>query len=593
MFSSKSYHLKPRSYQSGQAVITSVIFLVLLSVIIIAGFSTPLARQLKSVRAVTNSHQAYFAAEGGVEDAIYRLKNSLNYNNNYTLTIDSATAEVTIASSGNTRTVIASGNASGHYRTVSMEMDLSEVGAELAYGIQVGDGGLIIGNADVNGNVYSNGNIIGSNGATIIGDVIVAGGLNTDPSVEWTIQNADQAFANSSGNIDIGQSFTATAAGALNKVSVYLGKVGTPNNNLTLRIMSNLIPSSPPFYHRPSNTTLASEIILPTSVGLSPSWIDVSFTSAPTLVSGTKYWIVLDYNSNSAVNYWNWRKDAITDYSINANTGRYTGSCCGGSPTWTDITDDLAFKVWIGGTNNKIDNVTIGDASTGTAYANLFTSTTVHGSACPNAYCVVSNPAREELPISDGVIQDWRDTATLGGVNNGNLTINTTSSFGPKEVSGNLTVELGNSEVLTVVGTIYVTGDLTFNCGNGSQVVLDPAYEANSGVIVADGKITVSNHCAFSGSGDSDSYLMLLSAKNDSDSDNEAIEVDNNSTGVIYYAGHGWIDFNNNAAAREITAYGLDMANNSTVTYESGLGSLIFSSGPGGAFEITNWEEIE
>ncbi|MFH1170148.1 MAG: pilus assembly PilX N-terminal domain-containing protein [Candidatus Vogelbacteria bacterium] len=587
MIFSTSYKLQATSYQQGQAVIVAVIFLVLLSVVIITGFATPLTRELKNVRASLNSRQAYFVAEAGLEDAIYRIKNNLNYDTNYTLTIGSASVGITTASTGNTRTVEGVGGIFGHQRLISVEMDLSEVGADLFYGVQVSDGGLYMkGPSTVSGSVYSNGDIVCESGAcNITGDAIVAGGLNTSPSVEWTIQNADFAFASTSGSRDIAQSFTATVAGALNKVSVYLGKTGNPSSNLTLWITTDNSG-------KPDTTELTSETISYSSVGLTPSWIDVAITSPPTLANGEKYWIVLDYGSNSGVNYWNWRRDTVTDYAN--NTGKYTGACCSGNPAWTDIGDDLAFRVWIGGTITKIEDMIIGDDETGTGHANSFIDTEIHGANCPNEYCIVSNPPRAELPISDGVIQDWRDDAVLGDIIDGDHLIDTTGPFGPKKVNGNLTIDVGNDEILTIAGIIWVTGDLIFSCGaNGSLIELDPGYGSNSGVIVVDGKVTVGNNCTFDGSGETDSYLMVLSAKEETNRDDPVMIINNNSDGVVYYASKGWIDFNNGAGAKEVTGYGISMKNGSSVTYEQGLANINFTSGPGGAFAIINWEEIE
>lgn len=585
-----------QSKETGQAVIASVIFLVLLSVVIIAGFATPLTRQLKSVRAAFDSRQAYFAAESGVEDAAYRLKNKLAYAASYNLTVGGATAAVSIIESGNTRTINVTGDTRDHIRKLSTQLDLSEVGADLFYGVQVSDGGLFMrAGSRVNGSVYSNGDIICESGeCAVTGDAIVAGGIANNPSDSLTDDDADEFFATNVDNKDIAQSFGAASGGPLNKVSVYLAKVGNPSSNITLRITAD-------DNGHPDDSDLAAAVITVSQVGASPSWIDVAFVSPPTLSANTTYWLVLDYNSYSSVNYWNWRKNSAgvawfiprAHASVN-HAGKTAKDWSQASAVWTTIGfADLLFKVWIGGTTTKIEDMTIGDATTGTGRANLFVDTEIHGADCPNVYCVVSNPARAELPISDGVIQDWRDDAVLGGVINGNYLINDTGIFGPKEVAGNLTIDLGNDETLTITGTIWVTGNLIFSCASDSHIALASGYGASSGVIVADGEVTVGNNCAFAGSGQAGSYLMVLSAKTETDKNNPVMTINNNSEGVIYYAGKGWITFSQNAGAKEVTGYGIKMENNSTVTYEFGLANINFTSGPGGAFQITKWQEVE
>jgi hypothetical protein len=51
--------------------------------------------------------------------------------------------------------------------------------------------------------------------------------------------------------------------------------------------------------------------------------------------------------------------------------------------------------------------------------------------------------------------------------------------------------------------------------------------------------------------------------------------------------------FSNNAGARQATAHTIELAPNAEIIYETGLINLNFVSGPGGAFDITGWKEIE
>ncbi|MEK7076791.1 MAG: choice-of-anchor R domain-containing protein, partial [Patescibacteria group bacterium] len=451
-------------------------------------------------------------------------------------------------------------------RTIETHVSISTASVNFFYGIQVSDGGLeMSNNATVNGNVFSNGSIVGLSGTTITGDAIVAGGIPANPAVEWTTHDTDHVFATASTNRDITQSFTATAGGALSKMSVYLAKAGSPSSNLTVRITTDN-------GGKPNSSDIANTTIAPSQVGASASWIDVSFSSPPTLTNGTKYWIVLDYGTNSASNYWIWRKDTSDAYA--GNTGQYTSNWSSGSATWTNVGGDLAFRVWIGGTTTRIEGVTIGNVSTGTGRANLFVNTSIHGSSCLNAYCIVENPARAELPISDGVISDWKDAAAAGGTcgpptcdasGNYKLTNGASGSLGPIKINGNF--ELDNNAIFTMNGTIWVVGEIKLS--NNCTFKLNPGYGSFSGGIITDGKAAISNNCVFQGSGNPASYVLLLSTKNSLLE--EIITVDNNSVGVVYYAGKGRIKFSNNATAKEATAYGITLDNNAEITYESGL----------------------
>lgn len=536
-------------------------------------------KQSAIAKSNTNALKSYYLAEGGQEDAVYRIIKGKSIDATETIALNGSTVATNILTVGDTREITSEGNVQAHIRRVKTVIKKTATSVDFHYGVQVGQGGLDMGNnARVNGNVYSNNSITGDSGATIMGDATVAGGLPASPTMEWATNNADHFFATASTNRDIAQSFTATASGPVPQVAVYLAKVGSPSSNITVRITNDNSG-------KPSTSSLANGTIVPSNVGSTPSWINVSFASPATVSSGTKYWIVLDYGSDSATNHWNWRKDTGDAYA--GNTGRYTSSWSSGGAVWTDVGGDLAFRAWIGSTATKIDKMIIGDAATGTGRANLFVNTTIHGSSCPNAYCMVDNPAQEALPISDGVIQDWKNDAASGGTTAGDVTVTGTQTIGPRKITGKLIFT--NGATLTVAGTLWVVGDIVFD--NNSTVRLDPSYGTLSDVIISDSKIDVKNNSTFSGSGDPASFLMLLAAKDSTGE--ELITVDNNSEGVIYYAGKGWIKISNNAEAKEVTAYGIRLDNNALITYDAGLANAQFSSGPGAGFEVQSWREIE
>src|SRR3989344_293663 len=575
-------------FRDGFAALTATIFVFAVSAVLIAGLTFAALREVRITRNLSSSVRGYYAAESGVEDAIYRFVTGKQIVSGETISTGTGTGTIAITAAGSQKTISVEGVLGNVYRTVEAVIAGNTVGASFFYGVQVSDGGLqMSNNSTVNGNVYSNGSIIGGAGSIITGSATVAGGINANPSVQWTAENADQNFATASSNRDIAQSFTANVTDKINKVSVYLAKVGNPTSNITLRITTDN-------GGKPASSDMTSAVIPYTSVGVTASWIDVALDSPPTLTSGAKYWIVLDYGSNSSSNYWNWRKDASDSYA--GNTGRYTSNWSSGSASWTDVGGDLAFRVWLGGVNTKIDGVTIGNASSGEGHANLFVNATVHGSSCPNAYCFVENPPRQELPISDGVIQDWRNAAAAGGTcappdcdasGNFKITGGASKSIGPKKITGNL--EVDNNAILTVTGTLWVQGNITLS--NNCNVRLAAGYGGDSGVVVAGGVINVSNNCAFQGSGAAGSYIMLLSPQDAPTLD--VIEVNNNSIGVIYYASKGRIELENNASAKEVTAYGIDLENNAFITYESGLSSVSVSSGPSGGNDILSWKEVE
>lgn len=596
------YDSRFKIQENGQAALIAVILMLVIMLSAVFGTTAIALKEAKVAEENKKSRLSFFSAEAGIEDAIYRLKSGKNLGASYTISLNGASADVNVNTVSSAETqVTATGDISGAMRALFAKIITSTETINFFYGVQVGDGGLDMdNNARVIGNVYSNGSIEGDNGAIVTGDVIVAGGINADPSVEWTTHNSDHAFATASSNRDIAQSFTSNATDKLNRVSVYLGKVGSPSGNITLKIATDNSG-------KPSTSNIASASIANALIGATPSWINVSFSSPPNLTNGTKYWIVLDYGSNSATNYWNWRKDDSDAYAN--NTGKYTSNCCSGSPTWTSVGGDLAFKAWIGGVQNKIEDLTIGDAGSGAGYANLFVDTTVHGSSCPNQYCVIDSPPREEMPISAGVIETWRSGATAGGIINGNcgdggvaeciIEDDATLYLGPKKINGNLV--LTKKQKLIVTGTLYLTGYLDIDSSSGAEIKCDPSYAASSCVVVADSWVHIQNNVIFGGSGVTGSFIMILSslagcngggATSPCTHHNGAMDLHNNASGAIFYASDSMIHLHNGVNATEIVAYKLELDQVATITYDQGLANALFSSGPSGGWDITNWEEI-
>ena len=72
-----------------------------------------------------------------------------------------------------------------------------------------------------------------------------------------------------------------------------------------------------------------------------------------------------------------------------------------------------------------------------------------------------------------------------------------------------------------------------------------------------------------------------------------AMDIHNNATGAIFYAGDGMLHLHNNVEISQATAWKLELKNNTTLTYSFGLASTLFSSGPGGTFELSSWKEVE
>ncbi len=224
---------------------------------------------------------------------------------------------------------------------------------------------------------------------------------------------------------------------------------------------------------------------------------------------------------------------------------------------------------------------------TGTVtYVTGGTPQTCSGSGSSSFVAVIAN---QDMPITQSQIDAWKSSASTA-CNSADVTSlagnNNSVSLGPCKVTGDLTVGIGST--LTMNGNIYVTGNMVFS--NKSNLILSSSFGASSGIIVADGTFTVSNNVTVKSLGQTGSGIILLSTNSSS----SAINIQNGGTidGATLYASAGGISLNNNAHLHQITAAGtITLGNNIKLQYDVGLAQSSFTSGPGGTWKVTSWQE--
>lgn len=261
-----------------------------------------------------------------------------------------------------------------------------------------------------------------------------------------------------------------------------------------------------------------------------------------------------------------------------------------GNPQITDT-------VKIAKTGNKLTAMKVG----GDAYVDTCENSEITGNliCATSTNCTASEIlplsgeiATSSLPISEEQISEWKTEAASGGIIAGNYLLagQQQDFLGPKKIEGNMTIQ--DNAKLFVTGTIWVTGTITIQ--NGAEVRLDQSsYGSLSGVVIADGKITIQDNAVVSGTGQAGSYLMLLSTLDSIVTGDVAIVVQNTPEVDIVYASKGRIQLQDSIELREICGWGLKLQNNATVIYESGLADVSFTTGPAGSWEVTDWKEIE
>lgn len=574
--------------QKGAALLIVVLFFVIITLIILFSVAGPAIRDFNVSSNNLKSKQSYFFAESGIEDVVYRITKNLQFDSIENLIGNYASTATSIISTSNERQVYSLSDTSGINRSLSVSV-LAGTGISFNYGIQTGQGGMVFSNnSGINGNVYANGPIVGASGAYITGTAVSADGYAAVADQSHgvgTSPTENVAFGNTSATQDLSQSFILSSSNILTKVSLNLRKVGSPSSP-TVTIRTNNAG-------KPSGTIVASGTLSASLVSTVYGWVDATFSTQPNLSPGVTYWVVVDMPTQSSSNYFQ-AAGVINGYANGlAKVGTTSGSGTWSTTPYITSGTDIFFEVYMGGVTGSISNVSIGSGSSGDAWANSVTGSNIAGNlycktgSSNNKSCNTSrdNPVPKDMSVSDSNISEWKDAAAAGGTTTGNVSISSNQSMGPQKIVGNLSVT--NNKTLTLTGVIWVTGNITVS--NGGLIKLSSSYGSSSGMIIADGTITLGNNGDMAGSGTSGSYIMALSTN----TSGSAISLSNNGTSSILVAPYGTVSLSNNASAKEITAYKILLSNNAVVTYDSGLANTNFTTGPGGAWLLNSWNETE
>lgn len=581
--------------QSGQILVIAFIALgvVLFSVLsIIAGAQIYFQNSLYS----EGAGKATALAEAGIDKAIASLnKTSGSYNGESETSLGDGSYVVTVTNKDALTKVLEVTGYIPHKtapkaRKTIIIQATNGIGVAFSYGLQIGQGGLSMGNgATLNGSVYSNGNVSGGNTTLITGDVYVAGGAQASADSETDCSGVncqDYIFGKSvsgENRQDVAQSFQPSQTNIINKISLNLKKTGSPANP-TVRIMSD--SSGKPN----KNDILATGTLSANLVTNQYSFVDVTFTSSPTLNANTTYWIMIHTNSLNNSKYWYWSNDLAQSY--NRGQPKWSSNWQASSPVWTTINGDLGFKTYMGGVVTSV-NLGNGSQVNGSVHANTITGgsgatingdayyqtldslVTVNGTKYPNS----QDPTPTVFPVSETNIAAWKAEAEAGGVTNGSQSFGNSCivNLGPGKITGS--VSFGNGCTVTVKSPLWIQGALS--AGNTTIFKLDQSSGSLSGIIIVDGATSIGNGGDLRGSGRAGSYLMLLSTYAGT-----AVSVDNSSISGIVYAPNGTVSLSNNASFKEIVASGISMGNSAVLNYETGLANIIFSSGPSGAYSL-------
>lgn len=230
---------------------------------------------------------------------------------------------------------------------------------------------------------------------------------------------------------------------------------------------------------------------------------------------------------------------------------------------------------------HTLQNCTIG----GKAYYSTISNCTVSGQKFPGS----SDQLPADFPISNDQITQWENDAAVGGIQSGiSLGNGASLTIGPKKINGTLTA--GNTFTMTITGTVYITGNLTL--GNGATIKLGSSYGGLSGILIVGGKISTGNTTSFLGSGATGSSILIIGLSGTGDND---VNLSNGINGGVFFVPNGTLEAGNTIQANAIMARKIDTGNGAQISYQTGLASTNFSSGPSAGWSIQpgTWQLVK
>lgn len=584
------------SQQNGYIILVDTIFFIAITLIIVVGVINPLFSHNAAVKGLLASKQTYLVAHSAAEDAFYRIKTGKTLPPSTTLSLSSGSATITTTDNGGQKTITVNGQQNNYQRNLQLSIGTG-AGIDFNYGLQAGNGGVTIGGGStIIGNIYSNGTIhavsttITGTAAAADSAALTADQINDSPSTPTSnITFGDTTTASR----DFAQSFQVSDTSPINKIQLYIKKASSAGNATVLIVADS---AGSPHTSVIDSTTLSSGL-----VSSNYAWVDVVFPNAPSLIPGTTYWFVIQTGNQGATR----------SYTLGGNTAYANGVAKLGrqGTSWNATGLDGYFRMYTGGISSYIGGATypsgllVGNSATniGDAWAGIVKGTTAYGTIyCTNIAASTNNnkscnttkgiPSPQPLPFSDANIQDWKDAAEAGGSQGGTTIGYAGGTLGPIKINGDLTVNGGGT--LTLNGPIWVTGNFTVT--GGGKVKLPSSYGKNSETIISDRIITINGGGSI-GSGTSGSYLFMVSTSKCPDdtycSGLSAININGGAGAVAANAQNGNVALSGGAAINAVVGNSITISGGSTVTYDAGLASPSFQSGPSGGYTLLDWLE--
>lgn len=210
-----------------------------------------------------------------------------------------------------------------------------------------------------------------------------------------------------------------------------------------------------------------------------------------------------------------------------------------------------------------------------------------HNAVSPNPNTRVHGTITEgvpEVPLPEINIDSWKELAAQGGVIAGSyVPPSGTTNLGPKKITGSFSMSSAQQKI-KLTGPLYIQGAANIS---GGEFILDDSLGSSGTIVIVDGPISISGGAKFtqnSGGG----YILFLSTYEvgnaisySGSSSSEALAV------YAYYAG---LTLSGSGEIVALCGETLSISGSGEIKYKSGLAGANFSAGPGGSWQIKEWQ---
>jgi len=190
------------------------------------------------------------------------------------------------------------------------------------------------------------------------------------------------------------------------------------------------------------------------------------------------------------------------------------------------------------------------------------------------------NPGAPAQPLPTIDYQFWKDTALAGGTESTNCTISADTSIGPKKYACSLFIT--NNAVVTLNGPLWITGNFSMSQG-GTTLKLNDTFGSNGTAMIVDGTISLTQGGVLEPTSATPKGYILLATTSTLD---PAISISQGGATALFYALDSGAELSQTADVVSLISNKLTLKNSAVLNYDTGLASALFTTGPGGAWQI-------